>query len=140
MVLVQDGLVGPALEQDLAPLGHSVAVVPSVETAQVALQAEQFDAVVLSARLLDEAAYSLVDYIRITRPHLRVLLIHDSSQCPDRSGSVDWLLNPPASALEIVQVLEHLRDQGVARQADRKDSFTYAGSKVAGSGRRSWLN
>ena len=140
LVLEDDTTVAQALRQDLEPLGHAVSVAPNVPAAQVALQAERFDVAILSERLLDAAVYSLVDYIRITRPDLRIILVRDRADAPPSDRNVDWMVSPPVSPLEVVQVFEYLLDSGARRPAERRRGYTYAGTPRPAAGGRNWMN
>jgi hypothetical protein len=111
-----------------------------VPAAQVALQAERFDVAILSDRLLEEAAYSLADYIRITRPDLRVILVRDRAEAPPSERNVDWVVLPPVSPLEVVQVMEYLLDSGAQRPGERQRGYTYAGVARPAAGGRNWIN
>lgn len=141
LVLEDEATTARKLQTELEPLGHSVSLVPNVSAAQVALQAESLDVAVLSARLLSEASYSLVDYIRITQPELRIILVKDTEREDASARASDWVLSPPVSPLEVVQVMEYLMDWGAQEIAPRdRRAFTYAGAPRPSAGTRYWLN
>ena len=142
LVLEDDRPTAQGLQSDLEPLGHIVSLAPTVSAAQVALQAEEFQVAVLSCRLLAAASYSLVDYIRITQPELRVIVVQDAvSQQPGAVLRSDWVLDAPISPLEVVQVTEYLMDQGPRQGTKRtRRRLTYAGAPRPAAGDRNFLN
>lgn len=141
LVLEDDRPTAKGLQSDLEPLGHVVSLAPTVPAAQVALQAEEFQVAVLSSRLLAAASYSLVDYIRITQPELRVIVVKDALSEPGALLSSDWVLDAPVSPLEVVQVTEYLLDQS-AREGSKhsRRRFTYADAPRPASGHRNLMN
>lgn len=141
LVLEDDLPTARGLQADLEPLGHVVSIAPSVDAAQVALQAESFGVAVLSSRLLGEASYSLVDYIRITQPGLSVIVVKDAPNQEAYALASDWVLSAPVSPLEVVQVMEYLTDISVQAVSKRpKRAFTYAGTGRMPPGQRQSLN
>ena len=141
LVLEDDRPTAKGLQSDLEPLGHVVSLAPTVPAAQVALQAEEFQVAVLSSRLLAEASYSLVDYIRITQPDLRVIVVKDALSQPGAVLSSDWVLDAPASPLEVVQVTEYLLDQSAQHGTKRtRRRFSYTGLPRPASGDRNLIN
>lgn len=141
LVLEDEKVTARGLQSDLEPLGHIVSIAPTVEAAQVALQAERFGAAILSSRLLGSASYSLVDYIRITQPEVRVILVKDTRQPVVSVLASDWVLSAPVSPLEVVQVMEYLMDRSVQAVPKRpRRPFTYAGTGGMAPGPRHSLN
>lgn len=141
LVLEDDTGTAREFQGAMQPLGHVVSIAPTVEVAQVALQAEKFGVAVLSSRLLSAARYSLVDYIRITQPDLHVMVVKDTPAPEASALGADWMLNAPVSPLEVVQVMEYLMDRSVQAVSNRsKRAYTYAGTRRIGQGHRQSLN
>ena len=140
LLLDDDVEVGNVLRGELEPLAHSVTTAPTVESAQVALQAESFAIVILSQNILDTAAYALTDYVKIISPKTRIILLQDLAASPVSPAQADWVLHRPLSALELVQVIEYLVEDFDFRKSGKRGSFSYTGTPRPNSGRRNWVN
>ena len=111
-----------------------------MQSAQVALQAENFAVVILAAELSETAPYSLSDYLRVTRPETMVISLQDPGAPPPAEKTVDWVLQRPLSALELIQVIEYLSEDVDVQKRPRRGAFSYSGTARPASGGRNWVN
>lgn len=116
LILENDRDHARRLSAELSALGHESCAARTSARAQRFLQSLDFDAVLLSDHLLGVRPGNLADYIRLTRPSVRIVLMQGHVQIEQVWHPVfDWVVKRPISASDLLRILAHLLDNGSTR-------------------------